>query len=361
MATAKKLPSGSWRCQVFSHYETVILPDGSTKKKRIYKSFTSDDPTRAGKREAELAAAQFSANKRTSTNSTTITFGNALDDYIEKRSEVLSPRTIMDYKRIRRKDIQSLMNIKICDLTQEDIQNAINEDAKMHSPKTVRNNHGLISAVLKQYRPDFALNTALPKKVRPDLYIPSDADIQRLLTYVKDTELELPVLLAAFGPMRRGEICALHSKNINGNIVHVCENMVIQEDGTWIIKSPKSYAGDRYIEYPDFVTEKLKGLEGRVVRLSPDVITNRFERVLKRAGIHHFRFHDLRHYAASILHALGIPDAYIMLRGGWSSDGVLKNVYRHALSDKIKEMDDKANEHFSKLCNTKCNTKQKKH
>lgn len=24
MPTAKKLPSGSWRCQVFSHYETVL-------------------------------------------------------------------------------------------------------------------------------------------------------------------------------------------------------------------------------------------------------------------------------------------------------------------------------------------------
>ena len=44
MATAKKLPSGSWRCQVFSHFEEQIQPDGTVKKKRIYKSFTCDDP-----------------------------------------------------------------------------------------------------------------------------------------------------------------------------------------------------------------------------------------------------------------------------------------------------------------------------
>ena len=72
MATAKKLPSGSWRCQVFSHYEPQFAPDGSPimdpktgkqKQKRIYESFTSDDPTSRGKREAELMAAQFSLSK----------------------------------------------------------------------------------------------------------------------------------------------------------------------------------------------------------------------------------------------------------------------------------------------------------
>ena len=70
----------------------------------------------------------------------------------------------------------------------------------------------------------------------------------------------------------------------------------------------------------------------------------------------HFRFHDLRHYCASIQHAMGIPDAYIMQRGGWGSDTVLKNVYRHALKDKSDEMNDLANEHFSKLYDTKYDT-----
>ena len=32
MATAKKLPSGSWRCLVFSHYEYVTGKDGNVKR-----------------------------------------------------------------------------------------------------------------------------------------------------------------------------------------------------------------------------------------------------------------------------------------------------------------------------------------
>lgn len=38
-----------------------------------------------------------------------------------------------------------------------------------------------------------------------------------------------------------------------------------------------------------------------------------------------------------------------MQRGGWGNDGTLKEVYRHALSDKALEMNNRANEHFDDL------------
>lgn len=104
-------------------------------------------------------------------------------------------------------------------------------------------------------------------------------------------------------------------------------------------------------------SEKWKGKTGRIVNLTPNNITDRFQYCLNNAQLEHFRFHDLRHYSASIQHALGIPDSYIMQRGGWGNDGTLKAVYRHALADRAKEMNDIANKHFTMLCNTKYNTK----
>ena len=53
-------------------------------------------------------------------------------------------------------------------------------------------------------------------------------------------------------------------------------------------------------------------------------------------------FHALRHYSASYLHAQGIPDAYIMARGGWATPAVMQKVYRHALKDKVAGMEEKA-------------------
>ena len=59
-------------------------------------------------------------------------------------------------------------------------------------------------------------------------------------------------------------------------------------------------------------------------------------------------FHSLRHYSASYLHAIGIPDAYILERGGWSSPHIMQKVYRHALSDRVDPMAIKAVDSFQK-------------
>lgn len=338
MATAKKLPSGSWRCQVYDYTDEA--------GKRHYASFAATT-----RKEAEYQAALFALTKKERSRSD-LTFGEALDKYIELRAAVCSPRTIRDYKAIRSAGLAPLADIRIADMTQEGIQRFVNADAVKHSPKTVRCHHGLISAVLKQERPEFALNTKLPAATQPDRHIPSDEEVKKLMEYAAGTELEIPIMLAAFGPMRRGEICALSSDCINGNVVHVKLDMVLNERGEWVIKPPKTFSSDRYIEFPDFVAEKLAGISGRVTDLTPDHITHRFGRLVKRAGLPRFRFHDLRHYSASIQHALGIPDAYIMQRGGWKTDGVLKSVYRHAMDDTKRQMDGVANGHFSELCNT---------
>ena len=167
----------------------------------------------------------------------------------------------------------------------------------------------------------------------------------------------IAVLLAAFGPLRRSEICGLEDTDFNGNIAHIQRAVVLDENKQWVDKTTKSVAGNRFVPFPDFVIDQIKDRNGRIVHLKPNQISDRFIDIVARSGLPHFRFHDLRHYCASIQHALGIPDAYIMQRGGWGSDTVLKQVYRHALSDKSEEMSDIANKHFSELCNTKYNTK----
>lgn len=355
MAKAKKLPSGSWRCQVYSHTEEILQPDGSVKQKRIYKSFTCDDPSPRGKKRCERDAAEWALTRESPCAS--VSLSSACRKYIADREHLLSPATVKGYNSLLKNMFPELMDVPLPNLTQEQIQKAVNKASINHTPKTIRNMHGLLTAVLGAYRPDFAVRTVLPKKVRPNLHLPSDDEIRTVLDHVKGTEMEIPILLAAFGTMRRSEICALDSDHINGNVIHVEYAMVQNSQKQWVIKQPKSYAGDRYITLPDFVIAKMKGVNGRIVDLNPQAITLRFDRILKQCNIQHFRFHDLRHYSASVQHALGVPDSYIMQRGGWGSDRTLKSVYRHTMEDKEKQMNDKVNGYFSELCNTKCNTK----
>ena len=339
MPIAKKLPSGSWRCRIYDYV------DGEGKSH--YRSFTA--PT---KKEAERLALEY-----TRTNVCgDLTFGEAMTEYIANRERTLSPRTISSYKSLQKNYYQDIKDKDIRQITQADIQREVNIDSGRLSPKTVRGIHGFLVAVMYTYRPDFQIRTALPKAVRTQITIPTEKDIHALLDAVRGTEMELPVLLSAFGPMRRGEICALRAEDVRGNVVHVCRNKVKKshDDGTseWIVKSPKSYAGDRFIEYPDFVRDvwRRTGIKkGEFVSFQPDALTNRFIRVLKTYRLPHFRFHDLRHYSASIQHALGVPDAYIMQRGGWGNDGVLKEVYRHALEEHAHEQNQKINSYFTSV------------
>lgn len=345
---AKKLPSGSWRARV-----TYTDDEGH----RVYKSFTCKDPTNRGKKLVEAEASAWMLEMRKEKNSD-LTFGQCLDKYIKGREGILSPRTIGDYKRTRRLYLQSIMDIPLCDLTQEHVQTAINMEASHLSPKTVANLHGLVSAVTATYRPSFKLNTVLPKKVPRELYIPSDGDVGRLITLAREKGLEVPILLAAFGPMRRGEICALTSDDVHGNTVHVYKNMVIDEaTRTWVVKAPKSFAGGRKIEYPSWVVDLFRQKKGRIVEMTPDALTAAFIRLRKKSDLPYFRFHDLRHYSASIQHALGVPDKYIMDRGGWSTRATLDKVYKHVLDNEKKRFSAVANDHFSEVCATECATK----
>lgn len=353
---ADQLPSGKWRCRVYLGTEVVTLPDGSTKQKKLFKTFISQGKTQKDKKKVIAEAAAFAVDRK-QTKNVSMTFGAALDQYIADRESSLSPTTIAEYKRIREKHMQELMSAKLERIDQSLIQKTMDAAYVGHSSHTIRNWHGLISPVLKEYRPDLILKTNLPKKEIVEGYIPNESDIKKLLEIVRDTPMEIPVMLAAFGPLRRGEVCGLRKENIVGTRVHVCENMVKQKGTGWIIKAPKTAAGDRYIEFPDFVAEKWKDKKSGflVTEYNPDNITNYFGRLLKKNGIVDengrplYHFHSLRHFCASYLHALGIPNAYIMARGGWENETVLNKIYRHVLDQEEKKNSDKANQKITEV------------
>ena len=78
-------------------------------------------------------------------------------------------------------------------------------------------------------------------------------------------------------------------------------------------------------------------------------ITKMFKKEMVRAGLPVCRFHDLRHYGASIMHAIGVPDVYIIERGGWSSDHVMKAIYRDSIDAEKRKQTAAINEHFAAL------------
>ena len=307
------------------------------------KSFTA--PTR---KEAEFLALQWRNNKENSIAD--INIHDAVTRYIDSKRGVLSPSTVRSYEGMQKNYFGKMFgSLRLKDLSNTAIQVWISDLSKDLSPKTVRNAHGLFASTLEMFLPDFHLKTTLPSKKKPELYTPSDEDIKKLLNHIEGKELEIAVLLAAFGPLRRGEICALTSDDINGNVVSISKSKVLGPDGLWHVKQPKTYGSYRRVEFPDFVIQKMKGIDGQIIKATPDRISSRFTRAIEATKLPHFRFHDLRHYSASIMHAIGVPDQYILQRGGWSSDNIMKSVYRNIIDAEATKQNQKIINHFEDI------------
>ncbi|MDR0964505.1 MAG: site-specific integrase [Clostridium sp.] len=339
MAKAKKLPSGQWRTLVYSY----TTEDG----KRKYESFTA--PT---KKESEYLAAEFSMNKKSKRNSSNgMTLKEAMDKYYDIKSAVLSPTTLRAYGLLKKNAYSSIEDLKITDIDKQVVQRWINSYAKDHAAKTVSNANGFLTAVLYYFVDGISLRTTVPSKVRYDAYVPNDREVEELMRYYAehDKDMLIASCLAAFGTLRRSEICGLSSDHVEGNVIKVRQVMVAGPDNKFIIKNyAKNLSSIRDISLPAFVVDMFPE-SGMLVTLNPSQVSHRHVKAIDRLGIKKFRFHDLRHYAASIMHALGVPDQYIMERGGWSSDKVLKNIYRGTIDQYSKQFEDVTLQHFEKM------------
>lgn len=263
-----------------------------------------------------------------------LTFKAAGEKYIENKRNVLSPSTIRDYVTIMRQIPDTFLEKNIYDITAFDVQAEINRLAQKCGPKTVRNHHGFISAVLSVFYPDLKLHTTLPQKVKNEPYIPSDEDVRRILEYVKSTEYEIPIMLACY-EMRRSEICALTLEDLDGDIIHINKAKVLNENKEWIVKTTKTTASTRDIVIPPKIADKIRE-QGYIFKGHPGQITKYLHTAQTQLNIPPFTLHKLRHYFASKMSAMNVPEEDIMRFGGWETDYVMKGVYRHAMEDKNK-------------------------
>ncbi len=316
MSKAKKLPSGSWRCQA--------------SYKGLRRSFTAST-----KKEAEYMAAEWRMMAERAEMPCTWTLGEAIDHYIEEKEPVLSPSTIQGYRKTRRTAFLDLMDIPIDKITSADLNAAIRAEMRRKpanrrtatiSPKTICNNYGLISSTLAKYLPDRTYHVDLPKRARRIRTLPEPVEIYRA---VVGTNSELPVLLAMWLSLSLSEIKGLtKSKSIDGDYLTIRE-VVILVDGVEVRKDiGKTVTRNRRLKMPERIKTLIEQVDGDVIcPESGDRIRKRFQSRIRAAGLPEMSFHDLRHENASVMAALQIPEKIMQDRGGWSSSHIMKSVY----------------------------------
>ena len=186
------------------------------------------------------------------------------------------------------------------------------------------------------------------------------AELQHLFEVVKGTKLELPVLVAAFYGLRRGEVLGLKWDAIDferGTISVKRTVTFTNADGTYreveqqsaktksslrtlpLVGSFRDYfmqvkeaqelnkkvCGNCYnYEYDGFVFVDEMG-----ERMKMNYLTSAFPKFLERHGLRRMRFHDLRHSCASLLLANGVPLKHIQEWLGHSDFTTTANIYAH--------------------------------
>ena len=318
---AKKLPSGSYRVRLSVGKD----PTG----KYVYKSFTADTA-----KEAERMAYEWMYNKeKIDVSLNAITLAKAMEDFNESRKYTLSPRTAREYENYRKSAYKDIENFTLAEINSKVVQMWINNLAKKSSPKTVKNKYAYLTALLNNY--DIRLKCTLPKKRPTEYHIVTKEELSAILNEAGLSSIGLAIRLAVFVPARRSEICAINPKtDIKGNLLTINKAKVKDEYGQWVIKDTKTYKSTRTVEMPPDIIAMLKSFP---IEPDPDKLYRDFKRIVKKLGYNDMRFHDLRHYGATVLHDMNVPDKEIMHRGGWSNLSTLMNIYVHYNPDTAKQ------------------------
>jgi integrase len=181
-----------------------------------------------------------------------------------------------------------------------------------------------------------AASEASPPRVphRPVTYL-TPADVRRLIEATRDDDFGPLWALAATTGLRRGELLALTWPDVADGRLTVRRSVARDGRGGWEATEPKSDRSRRTIPLPGTARAALdvqrerqaawrnaagkvwQDRDGRVFTdtigrpLLPEYVSHRFPKARAAAGIPPVRLHDLRHTAATMMLAEGVPLAVI--------------------------------------------------
>lgn len=258
------------------------------------------------------------------------------------------------------------LNIKLKELTTEDIQEFYSAQLERVSANTVIHYHAVIHRALKyavkiktiQSNP--AVNVERPRKEKFIGSFYDKKEINTLFDIIQGHPLEVAIKLAAFYGLRREEIIGLkwtaidfenntltiqHTVtecNLDGKHIEVASDtaktdsslrtmpLVTNFREMLLAKKEKQehyrkLCGRSYCkEYLDYIFVNEMG-----ERWKPRYLSDGFKRILEQNGLRRIRFHDLRHTCASLLLANNVPMKKIQEWLGHSDFSTTANNYAH--------------------------------
>ncbi|MBR6208910.1 MAG: site-specific integrase [Oscillospiraceae bacterium] len=324
----RKLKSGTWFIQLRLNGVSVPVT-GATKTECHDAAALIKAEYRAGKREIKERGGQP-------------TLRQAIDAYIERRENTLSPSTITGYRRIQAGRFKCIMDKPIDQIN--DWQAVCDSESKICSPKTLKNAFHFCCSVLKEN------GSATPKVTLPTM-IPHEREwlepdqIKALVSSVKGTNEELTVLFGLHG-LRRSEILGMEWKNIDlkNRRFRVSGAVVKDVTGHYVMKpANKNATSTRTLPFMvPALYDALSAIPeedrtGTVIKINGNSILYQVNKACRMANVPEVGTHGLRHSFASLAYHLGLSEMETMQLGGWADNQTMRKIYTHlASADRLK-------------------------
>lgn len=341
--------------------------------KRHVKYVATGLPEKGNKRKAEAELAKirssFEPPQEVNELASDMPFADYLLQWLEIVRVRVKPTTYGSYESMVKQTIEPYFrsrNITLQGLEAQHIQQFYSEKLRQVKANLVIHYHAVIHQALKYaMKTDLVPHNVAMKVDRPKkndfqpVFLDAE-EMQRLFEIVKGTKLELPVLVAAFYGLRRGEVVGLKWDAIDferGTLTVKRTVTSISVDGKTKIyeqESAKTKSSLRTLplvgtfrEYfsevkaAQEVNKKVCGncynykYDGYVFvdemgeLMNPNYLTNYFPEYIQKHGMKRMRFHDLRHSCASLLLANGVPLKQIQEWLGHSDFSTTANIYAH--------------------------------
>ena len=366
-----KLVAGHLTLKNGRYYAVLNYRNAGGQRKMKWISLGLPEKGNKRKAEAELARlrAEFEPPKEAGDLSSDMLFADYLLEWLEIAKGRLAHATYGAYQGLLKSTIVPYFRKKkltLRELEARHLQIFYSEMLRRVTPNTVIHYHAVIHSALKYaVKTDMLIQNVADKVDRPrknsfqPVFLSAD-EMQKMFEALRGTKLELPVLVAAFYGLRRGEVVGLKWDAIDFEqktitIRHTVTQMTIDGKSTVIskgrTKTKSSYrtlplvkpfedllhqlksqqaenrklCGNAYCKkYADYIYVNELG-----ERIIPNYITQHFPIVLQKNGMRKIRFHDLRHSCASLLFANGVSLRDIQEWLGHSDISTTSNIYTH--------------------------------
>lgn len=307
---------------------------------------------------------------------TKITVAEFLRSWVTIHAESLKPKTGQDYKdMIERKIVPRLGKIQLSQLRPSHIQGFYSdlfaqggEDGEPLSARTVQYHASILKKALNYaVEVDGLLATNPAKKVQlpkgtPRRLEPFTRDEAKVfLVALRDHRLFAFFRLAIYSGARKGEILALtwNDLDLENSKVSISKNRIYFNKSILVQNSTKGGEGRRVITLDPETMEILRAhrraqieerlLAGREWEDSDYIFVNEFgvpinystptalfTKMRKRAGLREQRFHDLRHFHATVLLEAGTPLHVVAQRLGHRDAMTTATTYAHVTNQQAE-------------------------